>query len=140
MTNSSYLDRKKHLVSVFNDTDTVFENYAPCPDETGKPHKGNPSRADFVGWTGLAPISVLFEFVFGIKPDAAQNVIRWHINLPERHGVERYPFGKETTLTLICEKRDSPHDEPVVTITSDKPVTVELFWDNDTKRKTLTID
>ena len=132
-----YLD---YVVSVFNDTDTVFENYAPCPDETGKPHKGNPSRADFVGWTGLAPISVLFEFVFGIKPDAEQNTIRWHINLPERHGVERYPFGKETTLTLICEKRDSPHDEPVVTITSDKPVTVELFWDNDTKRKTLTID
>ena len=78
--------------------------------------------------------------LYGIKPDAEQNTIRWHINLPERHGVERYPFGKETTLTLICEKRDSPHDEPVVTITSDKPVTVELFWDNDTKRKTLTID
>jgi hypothetical protein len=128
------------VVSVFNDTGTVFENYAPCPNEQGKPHEGDPAREDFVGWTGLAPISVLFEFVFGIKPDAEQNVIRWHINLTERHGVKRYPFGKDATLTLLCEERTGIHDEPQVTITSDRPVTVELFWNNDTQYKTITVD
>ena len=80
---------------------------------------------------------MLFEFVFGIKPDAENNVIRWHINLTERHGVERYPFGKDATLSLLCGARKSEHDEPTVQIESDRPVTVELWWDNDTKKKTI---
>ena len=129
----------KNVVSVFNDTGTVFENYAPCPDETGKPRPGDPAKGDFVGWTGLAPISVLFEFVFGIKPDAANNVIRWHIDLTERHGVERYPFGKDATLSLLCEARKSAQDEPTVRITSDRPVTVELYWDGGKQSKVLTL-
>ena len=133
------LNYLENVVSVFGDTGTVFENYAPCPDENGKPRAGEPARDDFVGWTGLAPISVLFEFVLGIKPDAENNVIRWHINLTERHGVENYPFGRDATLSLICEARGSTHDEPTVSITSDRPVTVELFWDNDTKKKTVQI-
>lgn len=132
------LNYLNNVVSVFNDTGTVFENYAPCPDETtGKPRPGDPSRGDFVGWTGLTPITVLFEFVFGIKPDAEHNVIRWHINLTERHGVERYPFGTDATLLLLCDARENVHDEPVVHITSDSPVTIELFWDNDTKSKVI---
>ena len=81
---------------------------------------------------------MLFEFVFGIKPDAENNVIRWQINLTERHGVERYPFGRDATLSLLCDARESEHDDPVVHITADRPVTVELFWDNGTKTKTIT--
>ena len=129
----------KNVVSVFNDTETVFENYAPCPGKDGKPCKGNPARADFVGWTGLAPISVLFEFVFGIKPDAEHNIICWHIELTERHGVERYPFGNDATLSLLCEARKSERDEPVVQITSDRPVTVEIFWDGGKQKKTIKV-
>ncbi len=131
------LNYLNNVVSVFNDTNTVFENYAPCPDEKGRPRKGDPAKDDFVGWTGLAPITVLFEYVFGIKPDAENNVIRWHINLTERHGVERYPFGRDATLTLLCGARTSEHDEPAVQIESDRPVTVELWWDNDSKKKII---
>ena len=129
----------KYVVEAFNDTGTVFENYAPCPDENGKARKGEPARGDFVGWTGLAPISVLFEYVFGIKPDAENNVIRWHIELTERHGVQRYPFGKDATLDLICEARKSEQDEPVVHAASDRPVTIELFWNGGKQKKTLTL-
>ena len=129
----------ENVVGAFNDSGTVFENYAPFPDQNGRPHKGDPARADFVGWTGLAPISVLFEFVFGIKPDAKHNVIRWHINLTDRHGIENYPFGTEATLSLICEARESEQDEPAVHITSDRPVTVEIFWDKDRKTKTVRV-
>ena len=132
-----YLD---YVVSVFNDTGTLFENYAPCRDETGKARPGNPAGSDFVGWTGLAPISVLFEFVFGLKPDAEHNVIRWHIDLTDRFGVERYPFGKDATLSLICDQRQSESDEPVVHITSDRPVTVELIWDSGKQRKTVNVE
>lgn len=127
----------ENVVGAFNDSGTVFENYAPFPDQNGRPRKGDPAREDFVGWTGLAPISVLFEFVFGIKPDAEHNVIRWHINLTDRHGVENYPFGTEATLTLICEARESEQNEPVVHIESDRPVTVQLIWDGGKHEKTV---
>ena len=49
--------------------------------------KGNPARADFVGWTGLTPISVLFEYVFGIKPHADKKKILWCVDLLDRHGI-----------------------------------------------------
>ncbi|MBQ7653828.1 MAG: glycoside hydrolase [Clostridia bacterium] len=127
----------KNVVSVFNSTGTLFENYAPMPDENGKARQGSPARPDFVGWTGLAPISVLFEFVFGIKPDAENNTIDWHIELTERHGVEKYPFGNDATLTLLCEERNSEADEPVVHITSNRPVKVKIFWDNGKKSKVV---
>ena len=126
------------MVSVFNDTGTVYENYAPMYGADGKPHQGGVSHADFVGWTGIVPISVLFEYVFGIKPDAENNTIRWNIDLTDRFGVDKYPFGKDATLSLQCAARQSEADEPQVTVTSDKPVTVRIFWNNGTQSKTVT--
>ena len=92
---------------------------------------------DFVGWTGLSPISVLFEYVFGIKPDAANNKITWHINLLERHGVEKYPNGIDGEFTLICEERDCEEDEPQVTITSDIPLEVEIIWNKGQSKRNI---
>ena len=118
------------VVGVFKDTGTVFENYSPEKVD-GKFMKGSPSLPDFVGWTGIIPISIMFEYVFGIKPDAANNKITWHINRLEKHGVEKYPFGTEGELTLICEKRNSPEEKPNVTVKSNVPVTVEIIWGNN---------
>ena len=120
----NYLDA---VVDVFSETDTLFENYSSCRKD-GKAIKGDPAKADFVGWTGIAPIAVLFEYVFGIKPNAADNTITWHINLTERHGVERYPFGSDGELTLICEARDDADASPVITVKSNIPVTLNVVW------------
>lgn len=121
------------VVNVFKNTNTVFENYAPELID-GEIAPGKPARPDFVGWTGLSPISIMFEYVFGIKPDASNNKITWHINLLERHGIEKYPFGKNGELTLICEKRNSVAEKPEVTVKSNVPVTVEIIWDNEKQR------
>ncbi|MBQ3128593.1 MAG: glycoside hydrolase [Clostridia bacterium] len=126
------------VVSVFRDTGTVFENYAPEKVD-GVFKRGSSSMSDFVGWTGLSPISIMFEYVFGIKPNAAENKITWNINLCDRHGIEKYPFGNDGELTLICEKRNNTAETPAVTIESNVPVTVELIWDEGRKRKTITV-
>ena len=122
------MNHHANVVEVYNRLGTIYENYAPFPDEEGNSRPGNPSKGDFVGWGGLVPIAVLLEHVFGIKPDAEKNTIRWHVNLTERHGVERYPFGNDATLTLMCEARESRDAEPQVTVTSTAPVTVEIIW------------
>ncbi len=114
------------VTKVFNKTNTVYENYSPELESYGSAH------GDFVGWTGLAPISILFEYVFGIKPDAQAKKITWHVNLTERHGIKQYPLG-DATLDLICEARASADEEPVIKLVSDKPVEIEVIWNGKSK-------
>lgn len=115
-------DYLNNVVAVFRETGTLYENYAP---ETAAP--GSPAKPDFVGWTGLAPIAVLFEYVFGIRPDAVNRRITWHIRLTGRHGIRRYRLG-DATVDLLCEARPSADAEPTVSVRSDRPVTVEVLW------------
>lgn len=120
----------KNVVSNFQKTGTLWENYAPESDE-----KGNPARPDFVGWTGLAPISIFFEYVLGIRADVPTKTILWDVHKTERHGIRQYPMGRDITLDLVCEARSSPEDEPVITAVSNIPVKIVVRWMG--KEKTL---
>ena len=114
---SDYLE---NVVRTFTETGTLYENYSP---ETGG--RGNPAKDEFVGWTGLAPISVLFEYVLGIRPKALENKIIWHGNLTERYGIRRYPF-KGGTLTLIAGERLCADEVPEFEIGGNVDADVEI--------------
>ncbi len=116
-----------NVVEVFRKTGTVWENYSP---EEAAP--GNPAKSDFVGWTGLVPIAVLFEYVFGIRADSRNHVITWDVNLTEKHGVLQYPFNG-AFLDLICDERAGKEREPQVKVRSDTPVKVLVRWDGGEK-------
>lgn len=120
------------VVTVFQKESTLFENYAP---ESANP--GNPAKRDFVGWSGLFPISILFEYVFGIHPFARERKIVWEVRLLEKHGVNNYPLG-ELTLDLICEKRENQEEEPVVTAYCSEPIEIEIRHANKSKIITAT--
>lgn len=113
----NYVD---NVTAVFERTGTLYENYAP-----EQPAPGNPAKKDFVGWTGLAPISVLFEYVFGIRPEALKNRIVWHVALTDAHGIRRYPF-KGGSVTLLAGGRTSASELPEFTLESTVPVDVEI--------------
>ena len=116
-----------NAVKVFNQTGTVWENYSP---EHLRP--GKPAKSDFVGWTGLIPVAVLIEYVFGIQADAKNDEIIWRVNLTEKHGIEQYPFGGRF-VDLICEAREDTQAEPVVTVKCDSPVRVRVIWNGGEK-------
>jgi hypothetical protein len=120
-------DYLKAILGVFKETGTFFENYAPEYVD-GKPIPGDPAKADFVGWTGLGPITILFEYIFGIKPDAHNRTILWDVRLLEKHGIDRYPFGREGQLRLLCAERKDENEEPQITLESNVPVTLEVVW------------
>lgn len=122
------------VTEVFKETNTLFENYSPEFINNNKPSKGKPAKADFVGWSGLGPITILFEYVFGIKPDFANNKIIWDVRLTERHGVEKYPFGLNGELTLICEARENDEDTPKITICGNVSVELEVYWGKNNKK------
>lgn len=110
-----------NVVHVFSETGTLFENYAPDII------KGN-DRKDFVGWTGIVPITVLFEYVFGLRPDVPQQRLVLDVRILDEYGVRNYPFGKNGTITVQVDKRKSLLDKPKVNITSTIPFTLDLRW------------
>lgn len=118
----------QNVVKVFENTGTLWENYAP---ESVNP--ATPSKKDFVGWTGLAPISVLIEDVFGIKADVSENTIHWHVNLEEdAFGVSEYPFGLTNQLSLKCTP-DPDGGFPYIEASSLEPVVLIVYTNNETK-------
>lgn len=124
------LNHVLNVAKVFEDTGTVWENYAPDTVE-----RGNDSRKDFVGWTGLPPIAVLFENVFGLSADVQANTLKWDVRLLEEHGVRQYPFGKKGLLDLSCSKRADASSEPVIQVKTNCPVKLEITWNNGMKRR-----
>lgn len=111
------------VVAVCETTGTLWENYTP---ENNSP--GQPARGDFVGWTGLVPIAVLFEHVFGLQPRAHEHRIVWHCNLTDEFGVEQYPFGTDGVLDIAVKKRRSAADRPQISVASNVAVTFEIHW------------
>jgi hypothetical protein len=112
------------VIKVFNNTGTVWENYAP---ESAFP--GIPARSDFVGWGGLPPIATFLEYVLGLRPDHESDHLVWDIRLTEEHGVHNYPWKKEGCLDLRCNARGSTQEKPVVTVSGSLPVEIEICWD-----------
>ena len=125
-----------HATKVYNDTSTLWENYAPEFPYPGVRDGNWMCARDFVGWSGLIPISILYEYVMGIKSDPVHSKIRWDVRLTDAHGIVDYPFG-DTPITLRCEARANQEDEPVITVESPIPVEVEVCW-GDGCRKVFT--
>ncbi len=116
------LNHIANVVAAFERTGTLWENYAP--EVVGQGNNGK----DFVGWTGLPPVAVLFEYAFGLRPDVPTRRIVWDVRLLEEHGVERYPFGTTGLLELRCPARATREDKPQVSVRSNVAFELDLRW------------
>jgi hypothetical protein len=68
--------------------------------------QGNIARQDFVGWTGLPPVAVLFEYVFGLRPDVPTGALTWDVRLLEGQGWNATRSGK--TACSTCTAHPAP--------------------------------
>jgi len=117
-----------HLTDLkYDDHHTLWENYAPDVIQPG-----GHSKPGYVGWTGVPPIAVLMEDVFGLSQDAVSNRLTWHVRLTEEHGVRRYPFGATGSLDVKCSSRNSRLDRPSIEIHSNFPLILEVIWEGGT--------
>ena len=120
------------VAEVFKKTGTFWEYYAPEASEPGLL-----ARPDFVGWTGLVPVAVLFEIIFGLKANMLKKTIQWDVLLTDEHGVERYPVGPDGMLSLKCAARTSAGQKPVVEIDSNIELKLLLTWEGGTSTHTI---
>lgn len=94
------------MYKVYESTGTIWELYSaemymPATDATGI-HMVKP---DFVGWSGLIPISMFIENIIGINADASENTVVWRSTGNGRHGIERLRFGDIVTTLVRDGKR-----------------------------------
>ena len=118
---------RKHVsavAKVWENTKTIWESYHPEDIAPGKLY-GAPVRDEFVGFSGLAPIGMLIQDVFGIVFNPGK--ITWKVRLLERHGIEKITLADGNEISLICEARSSADEKPVVHITSTKPIELEII-------------
>lgn len=116
------------VLKVWKDTGTFWEYYAP-----EKIEPGFMARKNFVGWTGLPPIAVFIEYILGIKSDYSENRIDWNIRQLEEHGIDRYPFGPDGTVSLTVKKRASADEKPVILVKTDKPFELVVRWGGEVR-------
>jgi len=120
------------LAEVFKNTGTIWESYDTLKPEPGKLF-GKFVRNDFVGFSGVGPITMLIEHVIGLEADTSKDVLVWDIRLMEGHGIKRYPFGLDGVIDLYCHPRKDPSEEPVVRAVSNRNVVLVVRWDNGEK-------
>ncbi|MDR2463739.1 MAG: hypothetical protein LBD30_08185 [Verrucomicrobiales bacterium] len=107
------------MAKVFQDTNTVWENYAP--EEPFRP--GNPAKPDFVGWTGDGPIALLIENMLGFRADGVRRRLVWRLTRADRHGIERLHVG-DATLSAVSAARTDASAPAALTVTTDRPFTL----------------
>ncbi len=103
-----------HLRQVYIPTDTFWEYYAPETAVAGKDAKPN-----FIGSTGLSPISILLEDVIGIRVDWPLRRVIWdrYLETDKVYGIENYPLGQHSSMTLLGDKQR-------ISVTTDAPFTL----------------
>ncbi|HID52718.1 MAG TPA: glycoside hydrolase, partial [Anaerolineae bacterium] len=119
------MNHLQNVHQVFLDTGAFWENYAP---ESAAP--GDPAEKDFIGPTGLTPITLLLEDVIGISVEWPHRRVYFDRRLPleQTCGVRNYPVGPEGTLALVADGR-------TLTLTTDTPLTL-VYRDNEQNLQT----
>jgi hypothetical protein len=86
------LNHLESVVQVYEDTGTIWENYAPDSIAAG-----DANNRDFVGWSGIAPILYFLEYRIGLRGNAENNTLTWRID-PSlgKVGCNRYWFAGHT--------------------------------------------
>lgn len=81
---------------------SIWECYSPdYIRPSSKYGEGSLVRPAFVGWSGLGPVAMLVENVFGLEFDAANNKITWRICTEGEHGISNLRFNGRN-VSLLC--------------------------------------
>lgn len=87
------------VASVCRETGTIWESYDPLTIAPGKLY-GNLVRRDFVGFSGVTPITAAVEYVLGIR--VRSDGVHWDIRSACRHGVKQLHW-RDVDLSLTYE-------------------------------------
>ncbi|HNS33436.1 MAG TPA: trehalase family glycosidase [bacterium] len=103
----------------------MWEAYSADYDRPATHSGGTIVRARNVGFSGLAPLSMLPEFIMGFDFDSGQNRIKWIISELGRHGISNLRFNGQK-VSLIAEKMDREKTGRVVRVENEKELVLDI--------------
>ena len=112
---------------------TIWECYSPTEYRPATAEAGEIVRADFVGWSGLAPVTMLIENIIGLRFDANNNTVTFELFPNQLGGLKNMQFagGK---VSLVCTKYVPVTGQSVVEVTAEKEFTLivktNYSWQN----------
>ena len=82
---------------------TIWEAYAPESYAPATCEDGTRVRENFVGWSGLGPVTMLIENIIGLDFDASQNTITFNLSNYGQSGIENILFNGGY-VSVVCTK------------------------------------
>lgn len=111
---------------------SIWECYAPEAYRPATTENGSLVRSDFVGWGGLAPITMLIENIIGLDFDASRNTVTFDLAARQRCGLENMLFG-DNKISVVCEEYKPHRGCSVITTDAEKPfklvVNTKYLWE-----------
>ncbi|WKD51272.1 MGH1-like glycoside hydrolase domain-containing protein [Microbulbifer spongiae] len=130
------LNHLNATTEVYKQTGTAWENYFP-----EKPLRGRKAKPDFIGWSGLAPITYLIEYAIGIRIDAPNNTIHWWPRELGRHGIENLRYrtasGRWNKISLVAAARKHSDAALRFSATCEQSFNLVLHGKSGTEKHTI---
>lgn len=125
-----YLDG---MCKVANDVayGSIWECYAPDAYRPATTEYNTLSRDEFVGWSGIAPITMLIENIIGLEFDAHKNQVTFRLNNREKCGIENMIFNSNL-VSIVCTEYHPFKGQTTVKVEAQKPfklkVVTKYLW------------
>lgn len=100
---------------------SIWECYSPTEHLPATAEAGELVRPDFVGWSGLAPITMLIENIIGLRFNAAKNEITFELTPNQIGGLKNMLFN-DNRISIVCTEYIPTIGMSTVEITTEKPV------------------
>ncbi len=116
-----------HMKTVYDECTphTIWECYSSEFSRPAEREEGGRVRPDFVGWSGLGPISMLIENIIGLRIDYPAGKITWFSNEIGEHGVENLRFGPHR-ISVVAKARKSTTEIPEIIVEADCKVAIDF--------------
>ena len=111
---------------------SIWEAYAPEAYRPATAETGEIVRANFVGWGGLAPITMLIENIIGLTFCAQENTVYFNLFPDTIGGLKNMNFcgGK---VSVVCTEYYPAMGKSVMEVEAEKPfklvVRTNYLWD-----------
>lgn len=136
----SAIKHLQYMVDVNNDAayGNIWECYAPFDKAPGTLENGKLSCPNFVGWSGLGPITLLIESILGFSFDATQNTVSINITQPGKHGIRNLQFNGRK-ISIVCDALTNDGTREIQ-VTSEKPFMLSVMVDDHAASRIFSIN
>lgn len=104
---------------------TIWECYSPSAYRPATAENGEIVRADFVGWSGLAPVTMLIENIMGLHFNAQNNTVNFEMFPGQICGLKNMKFNGGN-ISVECKKYVPIAGQSVIEVTSDREFTLKI--------------